>query len=157
MVFAMRIRVALHLLIALSPGLADSARAASSETSNGCRTTQEDPCIRSGSCEIQGAQWDQVVTVDRADIFDTQGWPGLCDMVHVGLVQGDCEPPGAQIDVTVHLSATSTAWIPEIIGPLACAGEPPGVPAMGTLGKSLLMALLFAGSVVRLRGLAGVG
>ena len=138
-------------MIALSLGIAGTTHAASNETSNGCRNTQDDPCIRSGSCEIQGAAWNQDVIIDRSDIFDTQGWPGLCDMVHVGLVQGNCEPPNAQIGVTVHLSESSTAWIPEIIGPLDCAAEPepPGVPAMGVLGKTILMALMLASALVR--------
>jgi len=68
--------------------------------------------------------WDQDVTIDRTDIFDTQGWPGVCDMVHVGLVQGNCEPPGAKTNVTVHLSQTTFASIPSIVGPLSCAGDP---------------------------------
>lgn len=100
------------------------ALAASNETFNGCRETQEDPCIRSGSCQIQGAEWTQDVTIDRSDIFDTQGWPGVCDMVHVGLVQGNCEPPGTKTNVTVHLSPTTFASIPSIVGPLSCAGDP---------------------------------
>jgi hypothetical protein len=111
---------AIALLSGITPG---AVLAASTETFNGCQGTQDDPCVRSGSCEIQGAAWDQDVTIDRASIFDTQGWPGLCDMVHVGLVQGDCEPPGASTNVTVHLSETTFASIPSIIGPLTCAGE----------------------------------
>jgi hypothetical protein len=103
--------------------IAPAALAVSTETFNGCQGTQDDPCVRSGSCEIQGAVWDQDVTIDRSDIFDTQGWPGLCDMVHVGLVQGNCEPPGAKTNVTVHLSLTTFASIPSIVGPLACAGD----------------------------------
>jgi len=128
---------------------ATGVRAASTETSNTCAGTADDPCTRSGSCEIQGAAWSQDVTIDRADRFDTQGWPGLCDMVHVGLVQGNCQPPGAQLNVTVDLSATSFAFIPEIVGPLACAGDPPPapVPAMGiaagvTLGCLLILACI---------------
>ena len=134
--------------------LAGPARAVSTETSNGCAGTQVNPCTRSGSCEIQGAVWTQDVTVDRADIFDTQGWPGLCDMVHVGLVQGNCEPPGAQVNVTVALSATSFAAIPSIIGPLACAGEAepppkpvPALPAMGRLLFGCVIALTALGFV----------
>jgi hypothetical protein len=126
--------------------LAANASAVSNETSNGCMGTQVDPCVRSGSCEIQGAVWTQDVTIDRAGIFDTQGWPGLCDMVHVGLVQGNCEPAGAQANVTVQLSASSFAWIPSITGPLECAGdpEPPPepVPALSAAGRSIFGALL---------------
>lgn len=103
---------------------AEASLAVSTETFNGCQGTQDDPCLRSGSCEIQGAVWDQDVTIDRSDIFDTQGWPGVCDMVHVGLVQGNCEPPGATTNVTVSLSPTTFAQIPSIVGPLSCAGDP---------------------------------
>ena len=112
---------ALVLMALLSP---EAVLAASMETFDGCQGTQDDPCVRSGSCEIQGAVWDQDVTIDRSDIFDTQGWPGVCDMVHVGLVQGDCEPPGAKTAVTVHLSQTTFSSIPLIVGPLSCAGDP---------------------------------
>ena len=118
----MRTRVFIWMLtclIAPEPSLAIST-----ETFNGCQGTQDDPCVRSGSCEIQGAVWNQDVTIDRSDIFDTQGWPGVCDMVHVGLVQGNCEPPGATTNVTVHLSPTTFAQIPSIVGPLSCAGDP---------------------------------
>ena len=117
---AVEFTAALIVLLAIVP----TARAVSIETSNGCQTTPDDPCVRSGSCEIQGATWTQDVTIDRGDIFDTQIWPGICDMVHVGLVQGDCEPSGAQTNLTVHLSATSFASIPFIVGPLSCAGDP---------------------------------
>jgi hypothetical protein len=143
--FAMQVVVAI-LLIAPA-----TARAVSTETSNGCSGTQDDPCIRSGSCEIQGAVWTQDVTIDRADRFDTQGWPGLCDMVHVGLVQGNCEPAGAQTDVTVHLSVNSFAWVPSIVGPLGCAGEPQPVPASGAIGRLLLGGLLLLAGFVRTR------
>lgn len=128
---------------------ATGARAASTETSNTCAGTADDPCTRSGSCEIQGSVWNQNVTIDRADLFDTQGWPGLCDMVHVGLVQGNCQPPGAQLNVTVALSETSFAFVPEIVGPLACAGDPPPVPVpamsvawRGGLGCLLVLACI---------------
>ena len=136
------------LIVFMAPA---SARAVGTETSNGCFGTQDDPCIRSGSCAIQGATWTQDVTIDRADRFDTQGWPGLCDMVHVGFVQGNCEPAGAQIDVTVHLSPLSFAWVPEVVGPLACAAEPQPVPAFGALGKLLLGGLLLLAGLVRTR------
>lgn len=112
----------LMLLSIVSPR---AAFAVSTETFNGCLATEDDPCVRSGSCEIQGAVWNQDVTIDRSGVFDTQGWTGVCDMVHVALVQGDCEPPGAKTNVTVHLSATTFASIPSIAGPLACAeGDP---------------------------------
>lgn len=99
------------------------ASAASQEDSNDCRTSTGDFCTRTGSCSIQGADWYQTVTVDKNDIFDTQGWPGLCDMVHVALVQGNCSPPQSQVNVTAFLSATTFANIPSIVGPLACEAE----------------------------------
>jgi hypothetical protein len=126
--------------------LTPPASAVSNEESNGCAGSQDDPCIRTGTCEIQGASWGQTVTIDRADIFDTQGWPGLCDMVHVALVQGSCEPPGAQTNVTASLSANSYATIPQIVGPLACAGEPepPSVPSLGRIEGGILAGVLLA-------------
>ena len=80
-------------------------------------------CERTGSCSIQGADWYQYVTIDKNNIFDTQGWPGVCDMVHVALVQGNCSPPQSTINVTADLSSTTFATIPEIIGPLNCNAE----------------------------------
>lgn len=115
------VAVASALLCWIAP---EASLAVSTETFNGCQGTTDDPCLRSGSCEIQGAVWDQDVTIDRSDIFDTQGWPGLCDMVHVALVQGNCEPPGATANITAHLSPTTAAFIPSIVGPLSCAGTP---------------------------------
>ncbi len=47
-------------------------------------------------------------------------------MVHVALVQGNCSPPQSTANVTVNLSATTFASIPEIIGPLKC--EAPIIP-----------------------------
>ncbi|NOR26542.1 MAG: hypothetical protein GQ542_19555 [Desulforhopalus sp.] len=44
-------------------------------------------------------------------------------MVHVSLVQGDCSPPNAQVDVTAYLSARTFADIPGISGVLACNAE----------------------------------
>jgi hypothetical protein len=72
-------------------------------------------------------------------------------MVHVGIVQGNCEPAGAQTDVTVYLSPLSFASIPEVVGPLACAGEPQPVPASGAIGRLLLGALLLLAAFRRTR------
>jgi hypothetical protein len=110
------------VLCALFTFFAPPAFSVSMEETNTCLTTTDDPCLRTGTCSIQGADWFQEVHIDRNDIFATQGWPGLCDMVHVALVQGNCEPPGAQTDVTAYLSVTTFAQIPSILGPLACAG-----------------------------------
>jgi hypothetical protein len=94
------------------------------------------------SVPAEGATWPQSVTIDRSDIFDTQGWAGVCDMVHVALVRGRCEPPGASVDVVAFLSETSFASISEIVGPLTCAGDPepplPSVPALGLVGSGAL-------------------
>ena len=124
--------------------LSQVAAAVSVEESNGCAGSQTDPCTRSGTCEIQGAAWSQVVTIDRADIFDTQGWPGVCDMVHVALVQGRCEPAGAQVTVVAFLSETTSAAIPEIVGPLSCQAEPqpPPVPTLGVSTSAVLATAL---------------
>jgi hypothetical protein len=75
-------------------------------------------------------------------------------MVHVGFVQGNCEPAGAQTDVTVYLSPLSFASIPEVVGPLTCAGEPPPVPASGAIGRLLLGALLLLAALGRTRRLS---
>ena len=91
------------------------------QDSNNCNTSTTEFCQRSGSCSIQGADWYQTVTADKSEIFAVQGWPGLCDMTHVALVQGNCAPPQSKLSVTAYLSATSFADIPEIIGPLNCA------------------------------------
>ena len=100
-----------------------SAYAGGKEDFNDCRTSTGDFCERAGSCAIQGAAWYQYVAIDKNERFKTQGWPGLCDMVHVSLVQGTCSPLYAQENVTAHLSATTSATIPSISGPLACGGD----------------------------------
>lgn len=102
---------------------APSVEAVSKQDSNDCMTSTGDFCERTGSCSIQGADWYQYVTIDKNDIFATQGWTGVCDMVHVALVQGNCSPPQSTTSVTVNLSATTFATIPEIIGPLSCGAE----------------------------------
>jgi hypothetical protein len=66
------------------------------------------------------------VHIDKSDKFDTQGWSGLCDMVHVTLVQGNCEPLGSQQDIVSYLSTTTTADIPSISGSLTCGGDGDG-------------------------------
>ena len=99
--------------------------AGGSQDFNDCRTTLGDFCERAGSCAIQGSAWYQFVTIDKSGKFDTQGWPGLCDMVHVSLVQGNC-----YIDVdesiVASLSDTTYATIPSISGTLSCGGDDGG-------------------------------
>ena len=111
------------IMIGLTIGLCQFAYAGGKEDFNDCRTNTGDFCERAGSCAIQGAAWYQHATLDKSEKFDTQGWPGLCDMVHVSLVRGNCEPLGSQTDVTSFLSATSYANIPNISGALACGGD----------------------------------
>lgn len=76
-------------------------------------------------------QWQQWVTAARSDKFDTQGWPGVCDMVHVALVQGNCMPVGSRTSVTAFLVANSTALIGTIEGTLSCGGDDGGRPGGG--------------------------
>lgn len=96
------------------------------EDFNDCRDTSSDVCERKGSCSIQGSTWYQYVTVDKGGRFDTQGWSGLCDMVHVSLVQGTCEPIGSHDNITAFLSDTSYGEVPSISGTLACGGDDGG-------------------------------
>ena len=103
--------------------LTQQTYAGGSQDSNDCRTSSGDFCERAGSCAIQGSAWYQYVTIDKSGKFDSQGWPGLCDMVHVSLVQGTCEPIGSQENVTAFLSSTSYAEVPSISGTLACGGD----------------------------------
>lgn len=133
------------------------ARAQSVEDTNGCLGTTLDPCVRTGACSIQGATWSQTVTIARSDLYDTMGWAGLCDQVHVALVQGNCSPGGAQIDVTANLESNSSAFIPLITGALSCgASPPPAVPLAGGAWLSALGAALGAsGGIVAWRKRAG--
>ena len=115
--------LALVLLVWTSP-----TRAQSFEDQNNCAGTTDDPCTRIGNCSIQGATWDQEVVIDRSDFYDTMGWAGLCDQVHVALVQGNCDPPQGQTNVIAYLQANSYATIPLIVGPLDCDADPTAAP-----------------------------
>ena len=106
--------------------LSFNASAGGKEDFNDCRTSAGAVCERAGSCAIQGSAWYQYVTIDKSGKFDTQGWPGLCDMVHVSLVQGNCSPLGSQDNVTSYLSDTTSANIPSISGTLVCGGDDTG-------------------------------
>jgi hypothetical protein len=107
--------------------VATSAFAGGTQDSNTCREDPLSPtCERTGTCSIQGSAWVQTVYVDKSDRFDTQGWPGLCDMVHVSLVQGSCETLGSQVEITAYLSENTYADIPSISGSLACGGDSGG-------------------------------
>jgi hypothetical protein len=110
--------------------------AGGSQDFNDCRTSTGTTCERAGSCAIQGTAWYQYVHADKSDKFDTQGWPGLCDMVHVALVQGNCEPLGSQENIIANLSETTTADIPSISGTLTCGGDDGGSGGGGGGGGS---------------------
>ena len=101
---------------------ASLAHAGGKEDFNDCRTSAGDFCERAGSCAIQGSAWYQYVTVKKLERFSKQGWPGLCDMAHVSLVQGECTPHGSQTEITAYLSPLSEAYIPNISGALVCGG-----------------------------------
>jgi len=118
------------VIIGLSVFVAQFANAGGKEDFNDCRTNMGDFCERAGSCAIQGSAWYQYVTINKDEKFDTQGWPGLCDMIHVSLVRGTCEPIGSQENITGYLSQDSYANIPNISGTLACGGESDAVAEM---------------------------
>lgn len=99
--------------------------AGGSQDFNDCRTTSGDFCERAGSCAIQGSAWYQYVTIDKSSKFDTQGWSGLCDMVHVSLVQGNCYTD-VDDNIVANLSDTTYAKIPSISGTLSCGGDDGG-------------------------------
>ena len=107
--------------------MSSSVFAGGTQDSNTCRDDPTSPtCERKGTCTIQGSAWVQTVYVDKSDKFDKQGWPGLCDMVHVSLVQANCEPLNSQTDITAYLSEFTSADIPLIAGTLACGGDSGG-------------------------------
>lgn len=113
-------RSAVALAFAFLLLTAVGGRAQSLEEFNGCFGTTDDPCIRNGSCSIQGSTWWQEVVAARSDIHASMGWPGLCDLAHVAFLQGSCTP-GGQRDVIGFLTADSLAWTPQIQGGLSCA------------------------------------
>ena len=105
--------------------------AGGSQYSNDCRTSSGDFCERTGSCAIQGSAWWQEVTIDKSGKFDTQGWPGLCDMVHVSLVQGSCFIDWDEI-IVANLSDTTYARITALSGTLTCGGDDGGSTGGGS-------------------------
>ena len=98
------------------------ANAKGKQDFNDCRTASGAFCERSGSCAIQGTAWYQYVTVAKKERYSKMGWPGLCDMVHVSLVQSKCDPLYSQENVTAYLSDSSYAIIPNFSGTLSCGG-----------------------------------
>ena len=105
--------------------------AGGSQDFNDCRTSSGDFCERAGSCAIQGSAWYQYVHIDKSDKFDTQGWPGLCDMVHVSLVQGSCFIDWDEI-IVANLSDTTYARITALSGTLTCGGDDGGSTGGGS-------------------------
>jgi len=105
-------------------------------------TCPDDPssptCERTGTCTIQGSAWVQTVYIDKSDKFDTQGWAGLCDMVHVSLVQGNCEPLDSQTGITAYLSEFTYADIPSISGTLGCGGDSGGGTVIAEICDDLI-------------------
>jgi beta-glucanase (GH16 family) len=91
------------------------------QLANTCVTTNSNPCVRTGFCAIDESSWYQVVTLDRADPFNTISWTSVCNLVNDAMVNGDCSPPGAGSDVTANISTASSAHIPVVTGPLTCA------------------------------------
>ena len=55
------------------------------------------------------------------------GWPGICDLVHVALLQGDCEPPQATDNVVAFLPDNSWAAVSSINGSMYCTAVAVGV------------------------------
>ena len=149
-------KILVLLVFTATFGSATAASAQSVEDENGCSGTTADPCVRSGTCSLQGTTWTQSVTIARSDLYDTMGWPGVCDQVHVALVQGNCSPGGSQVNVTASLNASSSAFVPELVGPLACNADPPPepVPLVGPGGALALLGSLVLLGTLRTRARA---
>lgn len=118
----MQLRNIVLVSLAVLGLISSAAYAGGKQDFNDCRTASGEFCERVGSCAVQGSAWYQYVTIKKTEKFTKQGWAGLCDMVHVSLVQGKCAPLHAQDDVTAYLSDFSYASIPSISGPLMCGG-----------------------------------
>ena len=112
--------VSLGFLIVVS--LPSAAFAIGKQDYDDCRTRSTQTCERAGSCAVQSSAWYMYATVDKKEKSSKMGWPGLCDMAHVALVQGNCSTTGSPTsDVTAFFSAKSSALIPNISGgPLGC-------------------------------------
>jgi hypothetical protein len=94
---------------------ASRALAEGYELYNGCKSTENNPCLRAGSCFNQASSWYTYVTIDRSDKLDTQNFSGLCDLMHMSLVQGKCEPLySSRSDVISYLGSLSYAEIPSL-------------------------------------------
>ncbi len=93
---------------------------------NGCGRGEANPCLRTGSCFIEGSSWYANVIVDRSDDLDTRSFSELCTTMHRSLAEGKCEPlyrsrPG----VISYMGEMSWARIPAtyLTDSLTCGGE----------------------------------
>lgn len=134
------------LSLALLPGTL-SAQVRTRETSNECKTTRNDPCTRSGTCNIQMSTWSQRVVCSRLDRHATMGWAGLCDQVHVGLVQGNCSTSSTG-EIVIPLTARTTAYVTNLFG-MSCANMLASAQlAQSYNGRGMNVPVLEAGEVV---------
>lgn len=139
----------LGLLAASSALLADaaSAQVRTRETSNECKTTRNDPCTRSGTCNIQRSTWNQRVVCSRSDRHATMGWAGLCDQVHVGLVQGRCSTSSTG-EIVIPLTSRTTAYVTNLFG-MSCASMLASAPtAQSYNGRGMNVPVLEASEAV---------
>ena len=109
----------LSLFCGLTLASTADAQVRTRETSNECKTTRNDPCTRSGTCNIQRSTWSQRVVCSRLDRHATMGWAGLCDQIHVGLVQGNCSTSSTG-EIVIPLTSRTTAYVTNLFG-MSCA------------------------------------
>lgn len=109
----------LSLICGLTLACTADAQVRTRETSNECKTTRNDPCTRSGTCNIQRSTWSQRVVCSRLDRHATMGWAGLCDQIHVGLVQGNCSTSSTG-EIVIPLTSRTTAYVTNLFG-MSCA------------------------------------
>lgn len=141
--------LALSLLSLSAASLATDANAQvrNRETSNECKTTRNDPCTRSGTCNIQQSTWSQRVVCSRLDRHATMGWAGLCDQVHVGLVQGRCSTSSTG-EIVIPLTSRTTAYVTNLFG-MSCASMLASMPtALSYNGRGLNVPVLEASEAV---------
>ena len=84
-----------------------------------------------GSQDFNDCRTSTGSTIDNSGKFDTLGWPGLCDMVHVSLVQGTCFIDWDEI-IVANLSDTTYARITALSGTLTCGGDDGGSTGGGS-------------------------
>ncbi len=92
---------------------------------NGCGGGDSNPCLRTGSCFIDGTSWYANVIVDRSDDLDTLSFTELCDSMHRSLAEGKCEPLyRSRAGVISYIGVLSWAKIPAsyLTDTLTCGG-----------------------------------